>query len=266
MSQYIWLIFIFISLIMPWMRTQQIQNSRMKTIIEFQRRRGSRLITLIHRQETMSFFGIPVSRSIDIEDSEDILRAIRLTPDDRPIDLLLHTPGGLVLATAQIAEALRRHPAKVTVFVPHYAMSGGTMLALAANEIIMDDNAVLGPLDPQLGRYPAVSILRAVARKNINQVSDETLILADVAEKAMRQVYAIVVDLLNDHLDEEKARQIAAELTEGKYTHDYPLTCETLRGMGLNVSCPLPLELHQLMALYPQAANRRPSVQYVPID
>jgi ClpP class serine protease len=266
MSQYVWLIFIFVSLIMPWMRGQQIQSTRLKTIIDFQRKRGSRLITLIHRQETMSFFGIPLSRSIDIEDSEDILRAIRMTPADRPIDLLLHTPGGLVLATAQIAEALRRHPAKVTVFVPHYAMSGGTMLALAANEIIMDENAVLGPLDPQLGRYPAVSILRAVARKDINQVSDETLILADVAEKAMRQVYNTVLDLLNDHLSEEKARQIAAELTEGNYTHDFPLTCEMLRAMGLNVTCPLPVELHQLMALYPQAANRRPSVQYVPMD
>lgn len=266
MSQYIWLIFIFVSLIMPWMRGQQIQSARLRTIVEFQRRRGSRLITLIHRQETMSFFGIPLSRSIDIEDSEEILRAIRMTPDDRPIDLLLHTPGGLVLATSQIAEALRRHPSKVTVFVPHYAMSGGTMLALAANEIIMDENAVLGPLDPQLGRYPAVSILQAVSRKDINHVEDETLILADVAEKAMRQVYNTVYDLLNDKFPEEKARQIAAELTEGRYTHDFPLTCEMLRTMGLDVSCPLPEELHKLMALYPQAANRRPSVQYVAID
>lgn len=76
------------------------------------------MILLIHRQESISLLGIPLSRYITIEDSEQILRAIRLTPDDVPIDLILHTPGGLVLATEQIARALIRHPAKVTVFVP----------------------------------------------------------------------------------------------------------------------------------------------------
>jgi membrane-bound ClpP family serine protease len=109
---------------------------------------------LIYRQESLSLLGIPLSRYITIEDSEQILRAIRLTPPDVPIDLILHTPGGLVLATEQIARALIRHPAKVTVFVPHYAMSGGTMLALAADEIVMDANAVLGPVNPQLGNFP----------------------------------------------------------------------------------------------------------------
>jgi len=54
-------------------------------------------------------------------------------------------PGGLVLAAEQIAPALRRHSGTVTVFVPRYAMSGGTLIALAADEIVMDPNAVLGP-------------------------------------------------------------------------------------------------------------------------
>lgn len=69
----------------------------------FQNERKSRAIATIHRQETISFLGVPVSSYIDIEDSEAVLRAIRLTPDDQPIDLILHTPGGLVLAAEQIA-------------------------------------------------------------------------------------------------------------------------------------------------------------------
>ena len=87
-----------------------------------------------------------------------VLRAIKLTDDDVPIDLILHTPGGLVLAAEQIAHALKNHPAKVTVMVPHYAMSGGTLISLAADEIVLDDNAVLGPVDPQLGQQPAASV------------------------------------------------------------------------------------------------------------
>src|SRR5207302_9202246 len=142
-----------------------------------------RVITLIHRQESVSLLGIPLRRFIDVEDSEQVLRAIRLTPDTVPIDLIAHTPGGLVLAAEQIARALHRHAAKVTVIVPHYAMSGGAMLAVAADEILMDENAVLGPIDPQIGQWPAASIITVAATKPLERVSDETLILVDIAKK-----------------------------------------------------------------------------------
>lgn len=152
--------------------------------------------------------GIPLSRYINVEDSEQILRAIRMTPDEMPIDIILHTPGGLVLAAEQIANALEKHPAKVTVFIPHYAMSGGTMIALAADEIIMDDNAVLGPVDPQLGQYPAASLVKVLQQKNINRIDDNTLIMADMAEKALKQVREFVYYLLEDNLGDEKGAGI----------------------------------------------------------
>jgi ClpP class serine protease len=132
-------------------------RARTKLLEGFQNERKSRVIAMIHRQETVSVFGVPVGNFIDIEDSEEILRAIRATPNDQPIDMILHTPGGLVLAAEQIARALLEHKGKITVFVPHYAMSGGTLIALAADEIVMDSNAVLGPVDPQIGDMPAAS-------------------------------------------------------------------------------------------------------------
>jgi len=168
----IWLFFLVSALLPAW-KQKNLELSRIKRIRQFEIKRGSRLITIIHRQEAISFFNIPLTRYISIEDSEQVLRAIRLTPPDMPIDILLHTPGGLVLAAEQIAHAIRKHPAKVTVFVPHYAMSGGTLLALAADEIVMDINAVLGPVDPQLGKYPAASILKIVSQKEVNKTDDE---------------------------------------------------------------------------------------------
>ena len=174
---------------------------------KLQKKRGSRVITLIHRQESLSLLGIPLSKYINIEDSEQVLRAIRMTPDDVPIDLIVHTPGGLVLAAEQIALALVRHKAKVTVFVPHYAMSGGTLLALAADEIVMDENAVLGPVDPQIGSYPAASILNVVQRKPIENIDDNTLILADVAEKAVFQVRETVLNILKENLPLNRLRK-----------------------------------------------------------
>jgi len=264
MATLFWLFF-FSFTVIPMLKQQYIERSRIIAIRRFEEKRDGRLITLIHRQEALVFLGIPLTRYINIEDSEQVLRAIRLTPDDMPIDIVLHTPGGLVLASEQIAHALMKHPAKVTVFVPHYAMSGGTMIALAADEIVMDCNAVLGPVDPQLGQYPAASIIKAAKQKSINRVDDTTLILADMAEKAIEQVESFMMELLVDKMIPEKAAELAKTLTEGRWTHDYPITCDKLQEMGLVINADFPPEIYRLMDLYPQPPQRRPSVEYIPL-
>jgi len=258
-------IFLMIASLQPVIRQRMLEAARVRLMRSLEQKRKSRVIALIHRQETLSFLGFPMARFIDIDDSEQVLRAIKLTDPKVPIDLILHTPGGLVLAAEQIANALSKHPAKVTVFVPHYAMSGGTLIALAADEIVMDENAVLGPVDPQLGQYPAASILQVVEQKDINQVDDETLILADVARKAIAQVKATVKRIVGDRFTEEQAEALAEALATGRWTHDYPITVEEARALGLPVSTDMPAEVYQLMALYPQATPRRPSVQYIPV-
>ena len=194
-----------------------------------------------------------------------VLRAIRSTPPTQPIDLILHTPGGLVLAAEQIAHALVQHQGKVTVFVPHFAMSGGTLLALTADEIVMDPNAVLGPVDPQLGDLPAASVVRLLELKPRAQISDDMLVLADVAIKARAQVASFVAEVLLKHLSKERAITLATTLSEGRWTHDFPITVEAARALGLAVSTEMPDEVYQLMDLYPQAGEGRPSVIYVPL-
>src|SRR6267142_879772 len=150
----LWLFFM-LSALQPIIKQKLLEASRKRLIALIERDRKSRLVLLVHRQETMSLLGFPLFRYIDINDSEDILRAIHMTDPEIPLDLVLHTPGGLVLAATQIARAIFKHKGKVTVFVPHYAMSGGTLLALAADEIVMCEHAVLGPVDPQFGEYPS---------------------------------------------------------------------------------------------------------------
>jgi ClpP class serine protease len=243
----------------------RVAADRARLLNQFQSSRQSRAIAMIHRQEAFSPFGVPVTSYIDIEDSESILRAIRETPDDQPIDLILHTPGGLVLAAEQIAHALVARQGKVTVFVPHYAMSGGTLIALAADEVVMDPNAVLGPVDPQINDLPAASIVKLVTLKPIAQVSDEMLVLADVAQKARIEVVSFVADVLLKHLPRDRAVALATTLTEGRWTHDFPITVEAARTLGFPVSTDVPPVLYELMSLYPQADQGRPTVLSVPL-
>jgi ClpP class serine protease len=240
-------------------------KARNDILARFEQERKSKVIALIHRQESVSVLGVPVASSISIEDSEAILRAIRFIPPEQPIDLILHTPGGTVLAAEQIAKALVEHKGKVTVFVPHYAMSGGTLIALAADEIVMDANAVLGPVDPQIGGLAAASILRAVAVKKPEKASEEMLVLADMSQKAQVQVASFVSQVLAKHMDEKKAAALATVLSEGRWTHDFPITVQAAQQLGLNISTDMPREVYELMDLYPQGNGARPSVLYVPV-
>jgi len=260
----LWIFFI-VSSLQPIVRQKMLEAERLRMLERLERRRQSRVIVLIHREETMSLLGFPLVRYINIEDSEAVLRAIKMTDKDVPIDLILHTPGGLVLAAEQIARALQKHQAKVTVFVPHYAMSGGTLIALAADEIVMDENAVLGPVDPQLGQHPAASVLKVLERKPIAEIDDDTIIMADIAEKALRQVKEVVSELLRDKMDAQQAERVATALSSGIWTHDYPITVGEARQLGLSVSTDMPNEIYRIMALYPQTAQRRPSVAYIPL-
>ena len=259
----VWVV-LAIVVLQPLFSSGRVSGQRAALLDQFQQQRNSRVIAMIHREETVSLLGVPVSKFIDIEDSEAVLRAIRLTPPDQPIDLILHTPGGLVLAAEQIAHALIDHPGKVTVFVP-YAMSGDTLLALTADQIVMDPNAVLGPVDPQIDDMPAASIVKVVATKPIAQVGDDMLVRADVAQKARVQTALFVEQVLLKRMPKERAAAIATTLTEGRWTHDAPILVETARGLGLPVSTDIPPLIYDLMDLYPQAGIGRPSVLYVPL-
>ena len=259
-------IFLIISFISPMIQQRLTEARRVRAIRRLEDRRQTRVITLIHRQESVALLGLPLARYIDIDDSEALLRAIRLTPDDLPLDIVIHTPGGLVLAAEQIAHALIRHKGKVTVFVPHYAMSGGSLIALAADEIVMDENAVLGPVDPQIGQYPAASLVRVIEDKPISEIDDQTLIMADVGRKALQQVRATVIEILvANGRTHDDAATLADILASGRWTHDYPINFEEASALGMPVSVGMPDEVYQLMDLYPQATQRRPSVQYIPV-
>ncbi|WP_435101752.1 SDH family Clp fold serine proteinase [Halarchaeum sp. P4] len=255
---------VVVAVILPAYGRAKQERERTERLQAFEQQAGTRVITMIHRQEALSMMGVSLSRYIDIEDSEAVLRAIRKTDDDVPIDIILHTPGGLVLAAKQIAWALAEHPADVTVYVPHYAMSGGTLLALTADEVVMDRNAVLGPVDPQLGGYAAASIRNAVERKDPSDVDDETLILDDMAEKALTQVERSVSELLEARgVEHAAAAELAETLSTGQFTHDYPIRVAEARDLGLDVSTEMPAEIYDLMELYSQPLNRRPSVRYI---
>ncbi len=268
----VWFLIIIILIIIPVLQRYLVSRARGRILSRISRERHSQVITLIHRQETIAFLGIPISRYIDIDDSEEIMRAIRMTPADTPIDLIMHTPGGIALAATQIAVALKAHPGPKRVIVPHYAMSGGTLIALAADEILMDAHAVLGPVDPQLadstGAYAASSIIKVVQEKPIEKISDRTLMMAEEAKKAQAQMKDLIRELMKGKCGEANTDLILEELVSGKYTHDYPIFPEKARQLlGECVKIGLPPSIYELMDFYKmETGGRRPGVEFIPLE
>jgi ClpP class serine protease len=264
LSSLFFVVFVFIVL-QPLLIGRWYAVRRAQSLRAIEKSHGSRVITMIHRQEKRSLFGFAVARHIDLEDAQTIIAAIKDTPSDMPIDLVIHTPGGLVLAAMQIARAVEAHKAKVTVYVPVYAMSGGTLIALAADEIVLGEFSVLGPIDPQIAGLPAASIVKARDSKPVAGVFDLTLVLADVAEKALAQVKQGAVELLTPRMDQAAAEALAAKLAGGHWTHDYALTADEALKLGLPVKVGMPKEVMELMKLYPQPVQQS-GVEYLPIE
>ena len=225
------------------------------------RKEKAQIIALVHAPSRFSLLGLPFFKMIDMSDMEDVLDAIRLTPKNKPIDLILHVTGGMVLTCAQIARALKAHPARTRVIIPYYAMSGGTLISLGADEIVMAPTAILGPVDPQLLTFKgpvSLNALERVARSKGKNAQDDTLMLASLAQEATKQIHDILVDLISDKVGKAKADKIAVYLTKGDKTHDYPITPDEAKKLGLNVTVGIRPEIYKLMDVY--RAFRSPGI------
>ena len=256
-------IFLFL-LMYPQFQMRSARRRRLGSIKKMEEKWGTRILTMIHRKEAISMFGLPVYQYIDVEDAEEILRGIR-EAKDKPVDLILHTPGGQLHASIQIAKALKDHSAKTRVFVPHYSMSGGTIIALAANEIVMDKDASLGPIDPQVGDFlrgvfPAPSWLHVAAKKGL-EADDVTLMMGDISEKVLNFMRKEVDGLLEGKFkDRDKQKEVVEKLIGGEMVHSQFISAQDAKELGLAVSTELPAEIHEFMKCY---RSVRPNVEYL---
>ena len=101
---------------------------------------------------------------------------------------------------------------------------------MAANQIVMDRNAVLGPIDPQLGDFAAASVLKVIERKTIDKIDDTTLILADqITGSPCPGRQNLPRSCFNGEESTDKAKEISHRLASGVWTHDFPITAEAAK-------------------------------------
>lgn len=183
----------------------------------------------------------------------------QLKPKPNKLFLLLNSPGGTLLSSYKIAKALREFFDNITVFVPNIAASGGTLVALIGNKIVMGPMSSLSPLDPQLfiggkRRYSALTPLKALDRWNqafAKLTAEEApypkkalvdkldpLLIEECTAIANAAVgYAQEVLLLTGY-SQSQANKIANNLVWNAPIHDYHLGIKEAKLIGLKVeSC-----------------------------
>ncbi len=88
---------------------------------------------------------------VDLNDAHNIETCFRAPAKYKPIDLVIHSPGGSAEAAERIIYLARRYSDDdFRAVVPSFAKSAATIIALGADQVVMSDGSELGPIDPQL--------------------------------------------------------------------------------------------------------------------
>lgn len=177
------------------------------------------------------------------------------------LDVVLHCRGGIVNGARRIALLLRGFTDHLSFIVPYFCESSGTILALAADEIIAGELAIFSPIDPHLHggggkdeepssfscldihRFGDMSEAWFGARSEDARLQALSLLCGSIFPptltafyRAMLEVEQIGAELLQFQLPERSDRgQILQRLIYGYHSHNYAITRAELEALGLNI-------------------------------
>jgi hypothetical protein len=200
-----------------------------------------KVISIIHDFGHPRDFPTDERRYLSTREAFEILADIRSVPTDKPIDVVLHTPGGEAFACELIASALKDRP-NTTAYVPYCAMSAGTIIALSTEKIVMGKYACLGPIDTQFFGFPIESYTRLLREKPMQAIEDFTVLLGYLAEKEQKTARARACELLNRaHFGRDDACQLTDFLVSGDMPHSEQINRDRALELGVNIvdgECP----------------------------
>lgn len=197
----------------------------------------------------------------DVQHFMSVISELRQTADPRSdkLDLILHSPGGSLAAAEQIVCYLRKQYQHIRVIVPQNAMSAATMIACAADEVLMGQHSALGPTDPQVatsggGYFAAQSIINEFnnAKKGIKEdmatlplwasrIANWPPGLLDHCQRTIELSREMVADWLHEYMkmDAEEAKNAAKVLADANKhkIHDRPLDFNKLESLKIKVRC-----------------------------
>lgn len=230
------------------------------------------LIDLIHDLGDDFVGRDSAQQQIAFDEAFDAVASIRQANPRAKLVLVLHTLGGYARPAHMIAQALKQHIAKakghynprreprVVAYIPYVAMSGGTMIALAADKVAMDPTASLGPIDTIYGGFPTDAYKALIDQKGVLATQDVLVMLAHEAGKYDRYAAKVARDIVNPaHKPAGKPddNTLADHLSSGALSHSQAISPKEAKNLGMNVSTKLPSEIYGLVDARIRMINTR---------
>ncbi len=198
-------------------------------------------------------------QQIVFDEAFEAVASIRQANPRSKIVVVLHTLGGYARPAHMIALALKQHlkearhsskrDPRVIAYVPYVAMSGGTMIALAAEKVVMDPTASLGPIDTIYGGFPTETYRDLLEKKGPLATQDVLVMLAHEAEKYDHYAGRIAREIVHDnHKAEDKpADYLADYLSSGELSHSEAISPDAAAKLGIHVSTKIPADIYGLV-------------------
>jgi len=196
-------------------------------------KRATKHHQLLIKHDPMGFFGQMISQ-VDIQKIEKAMVKFK----GKPFDLIIQTPGGCLFSTMMISRMIKNYPGKIRAFIPSFAMSGGTVLALSCDEIYLGDSACLGPVDPQLGglfSHGSANSWDHVVKMKGKKAEDKTIAYSLLGKQATKTVREYLDEIITLPMDTKDKKKFIDSITSGKVEHSYPLNARSLQASGLPV-------------------------------
>lgn len=225
-----------------------------KALQDVETKRGSKVIFLTHglNANTSTFSFLNFEESLTMRDAEAFVTMLNSVDSTCPIDLILHTYGGNLAAAEVIINAIRNHQAPVRIFIPHHAMSAGTLIALSGAQIHLNQNAFMGPIDPQYAFGMSINTVIEYAEKyeEISKggfITECVNLLAASARKTHNRIKALIEKMPRASSPAEQSL-IYNNLVK-KYNHDQPLFFKDLSFLS-DIESTMNEDLLELFTLY----------------
>lgn len=181
-----------------------------------------------------------LDQMISENDGDDIAEVIEGV-EGKDVDLLIHTAGGLVDSVEKFVTVLKQLGLRYRVIVPSWAKSGGTLIALSSEKILLGVNSELGPIDPQIG-HPDYG---QVPAEFIVQDPDQPKILKDVCQANMNRAKKLAETYLEQGMmagDKSKIPEVISKISSatGYGSHGAVIDYKEARSLGLSVDWEAP--------------------------
>ena len=169
----------------------------------------------------------------DADDISEVIEGLQT----RDIDLIIQTPGGMVDAVEKVVTVLKYRLDSYRVIVPSWAKSGGTVIAMSSQQILLGVNSELGPIDPQM----FMPGLGAVPCEFVARDTDQSQIIRDLASSAVDRMKQLARKILQDGMlkerDADEVSRVIQELSSSQTynSHGAVIDFSEAEKLGLSV-------------------------------